>query len=351
MQKVRFIFFVFLYCSIHTSVSAQHGSTEEAPGLVKWLTFKEAFELNKTHPKPFVIDVYTDWCGWCKHMMKTTYSSPDVSNYINTWFYPVKFNAETHDTIEYQGTKYFNEGKGAKSTHQLALKLLGNQLMYPTTIFASYGANFVLNSQGFLDSKKIEPILVYTLENIFRTTSYDDFGKNFEKAFYDTTKPKTELKWYSFNQALELNKKQPRKIVVALYTGWCNGCRVMNKTTFSDSLNVSYLNKNFYLVDFNAEGKDTILFNGKKYANSGANGTPFHELAMSLVKNNLALPSTIVIDETLQVLDIVPQYLSPATLAPVLRFYGGNAYKTQKWPDFQKSYSEKKPLVEGARKK
>jgi thioredoxin-related protein len=342
MQKSKVILSFLLICSLFTAALAQHGETEEPPSLVKWLTFKEAFELNKTHPKPFIIDVYTDWCGWCKHMMKTTYSSPDIANYINTWFYPVKFNAETKDTIEYQGTKYVNEGTGPKSTHQLALKLLGNQLMYPTTIFASYAANFILNSQGFLDTKKIEPILVYTLENIFRTTSYDDFSKNFEKAFYDTIKPKVELKWYTFNKALELNKKQPRKILVAIYTSWCNGCRVMNKTTFSDSMNVSYINKNFYLVDFNAESKDTISFAGTKYYNNGANGTPFHQLAMNLVKNNLALPSTVVIDEKLLPVDIIPQYLSPLTLDPVLRFYGSNAYKTEKWPDFQKKYSEKK---------
>lgn len=323
-------------------LSAQHTVSEEPPSLVKWLTFKEAFELNKKQPKPFIIDVYTGWCGWCKHMMKTTYSTPDIANYINAWFYPVKFDAESKDTIEYLGTKYFNPGTTAKSTHQLAVKLLGGQLMYPSTIFANYSVNFVLNSQGYLDTKKLEPILVYTLENIFRTAPYEEFKKHFEKAFYDTTKAKTELKWYSLNEALRLNKKQPRKLLIDIYTNWCNGCRVMNKTTFSDSLNVDYLNKNFYLVDLNAESKDTITFNGTVYMNNGSNGTPFHQLAMALVKNNLALPSLVVMDESLQGLDLVAQYVSPATLDPVLRFYGSNAYKTEKWDDYSKKYKEKK---------
>ncbi|GIV27707.1 MAG: hypothetical protein KatS3mg027_1521 [Bacteroidia bacterium] len=80
-----------------------HAQNPESDGLVKWLSFKEAQELNKQAPKPFLVDIYTDWCGWCKVMMRTTYSNPNIAGYINTYFYPVKFNAETKDTIEFDG--------------------------------------------------------------------------------------------------------------------------------------------------------------------------------------------------------------------------------------------------------
>ena len=98
MNKALILFTGFLLISIPVF------SQNESEGLVKWLDFKEAQgKKTKLNQKPFLIDLYTDWCGWCKHMMRTTYSNEALANYINTNFYPVKFIAETKDTIEYNG--------------------------------------------------------------------------------------------------------------------------------------------------------------------------------------------------------------------------------------------------------
>ena len=39
---------------------------------IKWISIEEAEKLNKENPKKIMIDVYTDWCGWCKKMDKDT---------------------------------------------------------------------------------------------------------------------------------------------------------------------------------------------------------------------------------------------------------------------------------------
>jgi len=36
----------------------------------EWMTFEEAIEKSKTEKRKIFIDVYTDWCGWCKVMDK-----------------------------------------------------------------------------------------------------------------------------------------------------------------------------------------------------------------------------------------------------------------------------------------
>jgi thioredoxin-related protein len=311
---------------------------KEDTSLVKWLSFKEAFALNKKQPKPFLIDIYTDWCGWCKHMMKTTYAEPLLASYINAYFYPVKFDAETKDTVEYLGTNYMNPGTSRKSTHQLALKLLGQNISYPSTIFSNNNFQFNLLSAGFLEVKKIEPLLIFTLENIFRTTTYEDFQKNYdlaypEKPVADTTKSK--LVWHTFNEAMALHKKKPKKILIDVYTNWCNGCNVMNRSTYKDPKLTAYIDKNFYLVDFNAEQKDSIRFKDKLYINNGANGSPFHPFIVELLNGKMTLPTCGILNENLEVVDALPFFMTAKTLDPILHYYAENIYKTKKWPEYQ----------------
>ena len=61
---------------------------------VKWYTFEEAVELNKKEQRKIFIDVYTDWCGWCKKMDANTFSNPVIAKILNEDYYAVKFNAE-----------------------------------------------------------------------------------------------------------------------------------------------------------------------------------------------------------------------------------------------------------------
>lgn len=304
--------------------------------LVKWMTFKEAQEANLKQAKPLLIDFYTDWCGWCKHMMKTTYSDPNIAGYINTWFYPVKFDAETHDTIEYQGIKYVNRSTAKKSPHDLTLKFLGEKLSYPSTVFVSNNFQFNLLTQGYLEVKKIEPLLVFMVENAFRSSNYDDFSKHFEHTFYDTIFPKAKISWKSFKELPELEKKKPKKVMVSINTGFCNTCKVMNKTTFPDSVLGAYLNKNFYLVNFNVETKEEIEFKGKKYFNNGEMGFPFHSLGLELTRKNFVLPSIVILDENLEILDMLTFYQSPQWMNKVAHYFGENEHKKMKWDEYLK---------------
>ena len=330
----RLLLTIFIFCGLNLF------SQEENHGLVKWLTFKEAQEEMKKQPKPLLIDIYTDWCGWCKHMVKTTYSDPNIAGYINTYFYPVQFNAETHDTIEYNGEKFVNKSKEKKSPHDLAVKFLGQSLSYPSTIFVANNYQFNLLSQGYLEVKKIEPLLVFTVENAFKTASFDDFNKNFTHTFTDTTFVKNQPKVYTFNEALELQKKHPKKILVTIYTDFCNTCRVMNATTFTDTALVSYLNKNYYLVKFNAQqDKSEIDFKGVKYANNGAGGFPFHALSLELTRKNFVIPSMVFLDEKLETLDVVSFYQTAEWTNKIAHYFGSNDYKKIKWDEFLKKLS------------
>jgi uncharacterized protein YyaL (SSP411 family) len=55
---------------------------------VKWYTLEQAIALNKKEPRKIMIDVYTDWCGWCKKMDITTFNNNVIADYLNSKYYP-----------------------------------------------------------------------------------------------------------------------------------------------------------------------------------------------------------------------------------------------------------------------
>ena len=45
---------------------------------INLMTWEQAAAANEKEPKKIFVDVYTDWCGWCKRMDVTTFKDPAV---------------------------------------------------------------------------------------------------------------------------------------------------------------------------------------------------------------------------------------------------------------------------------
>jgi thioredoxin-related protein len=149
---------------------------------IKWYSFQEAYDLNKTKPKKIFIDVFTEWCGWCKKMDASTFTDPRVIKLMNKYFYAVKLDAEMKDTVVMDSAKFVNPNPMIKrSTHQLATALLNNQMSYPTTVYLN--EKFALLSQpipGYQTPENLEPILFFLGEELFNKQSWDEFVKTYK---------------------------------------------------------------------------------------------------------------------------------------------------------------------------
>ena len=144
---------------------------------INWITFQEAIELNKTTPKKIFIDVYTDWCGWCKKMDQTTFVNKDIVEYINANYYAVKLNAEMNDTIVFSGYTFVNQGStnGRKGTHQLAVALLQGKMSYPSYVFMNEDAQLLTVAPGYRGADDFMPLLKYFGSDAYLNEKYNDF--------------------------------------------------------------------------------------------------------------------------------------------------------------------------------
>jgi len=158
--------FLFLFVFAASASFAQTAS-------IKWLTITEAEQLSKKDPKKIIVDVYTDWCGWCKRLDATTYKDPKVVDYINKNFYAVKFNAESKEAIEFQGKSYAYDA--GRRVNALSTILMGNSTGYPTTTFLNEKMEVISVIPGYQQAPMMSNILTYFAENHYIKTDWNTF--------------------------------------------------------------------------------------------------------------------------------------------------------------------------------
>ncbi len=142
------------------------------------------------------------------------------------------------------------------------------------------------------------------------------------------------VKWYTIEEVQEMVKKEPRKIFIDMYTDWCKWCKVMDKNTFTDEKVAELLNTSFYAVKFDAEGKEPVTFRDQtfKFVPQGSRG--YHELAAALMQGKLSYPTSVFLDENLNLISPLPGYYPPDKLNPILEFIGEDHYKTTNYEQF-----------------
>lgn len=171
MIRVFLIVFFMPLLSLVTPASAQ----------INWLTWEEAQARNEKEPRKFFIDVYTQWCGWCKKMDKETFSNPDIIKYVNKHFYAIKFDAETREEINFDDKPYEYIKSGNSGYHKLAAEVTFGKLTYPTFVFLDEKLNILQPIPGYKDVLSLDKIMKYFAENYYKTTPWKKYEEMYIK--------------------------------------------------------------------------------------------------------------------------------------------------------------------------
>ena len=140
-----------------------------------------------------------------------------------------------------------------------------------------------------------------------------------------------KINWVSFEEAIELQQKKPKKIMMDMYTVWCGPCKMLDRNTFQNKDVANYVNANYYAVKFNAEGNDKVSFKGKLYSNPNYNPAKAkkrnsaHQLARYFRVS--AYPTIIFLDENSDLIHPLVGYQTPQKLELYLKMFKKDDHK------------------------
>ena len=121
---------------------------------INWATYDNAKSRNNEDRKFFVY-FYTEQCSYCTMLEKKTFSDQSVIDYINANYTPVKVNAS----------------KEFKLASQFGIQGV------PDLRFLSPKGEGIARWPGFIETKRLLPLLQYITTDSYETTSYKDYLK------------------------------------------------------------------------------------------------------------------------------------------------------------------------------
>lgn len=142
---------------------------------ITWLSWEEMIAAQQVEKKKVFIDVYTQWCGWCKQMDKTTFKDSTLIHHLNEHFYAVKLDAETKEAFEFNDYHFRYIETGRRGVNELAYSLLDGKLSYPSIVYLNENFERILISPGYKNHDNMLLELEYVINEIYNNKTWKEY--------------------------------------------------------------------------------------------------------------------------------------------------------------------------------
>ncbi len=172
MGRLYFVLFAFF---TFNALSGQSNT-------IKWRDWADLKTLSEEDKrgKKYLVDLYTEWCGWCKRMDKTTFRDPAVVDFINRNYIAIKFDAEHKGNIEFKSHVFRYQRSILRGYHELAMALV-EEMKFPTVVFLDENADLIQSIPGYQDAQSLLQIMYYFSENLHRSMPWPIYVRNYQQ--------------------------------------------------------------------------------------------------------------------------------------------------------------------------
>lgn len=144
------------------------GATDSAQKSVDWKPFEKGLKDAAAAKKYGFVDVYTDWCGYCKMMESTTLKAKPVIAELDKNFISMKLNAESDAPVTWKGRK----------TTMRELSATWGVEGFPTLLFLNSKGDIIGSFASFAEADMLVKLLTYISSGAReRKVSFEDFLK------------------------------------------------------------------------------------------------------------------------------------------------------------------------------